>query len=76
MKDERTRFFRIELALAACGLLTSALTVIWSDWIELVFRTEPDRGSGTLEWAIAGAGLAIAIAFSLLARSPRQPHSS
>jgi hypothetical protein len=76
MKHERTRLFRIELALAACGVLTSALTLIWSDWIELVFRTEPDRGSGTLEWAIAGGGLAIATAFSLVARSQRRPHSS
>jgi hypothetical protein len=63
----RTRFW-IELGLAATTALFFALTLLWKDWIEIVFRVDPDGGSGSLEWAIAAVSLAAASAFSALAR--------
>ena len=39
-------------ALGAVALVLLALTLVWNDWIELLFRIDPDAGSGSLEWAI------------------------
>ncbi len=43
------------------------LTLVTWEWIELVFRVDPDGGSGVLEWAIVGVLAAAAVLFSLLA---------
>ena len=48
------------------GLLV--VTLLWKDWIELVFRIDPDAGSGALEWSIVAVTLAFTVAFSILAR--------
>lgn len=37
-------------AAACAGLLVA--TLINREWIEAIFRVDPDAGSGTLEWAI------------------------
>jgi hypothetical protein len=34
------------------------LTFAWRDWIEAIFRVDPDRHSGALEWAIVAVLLA------------------
>lgn len=42
---------------AALGVLTAVLALgalLWPDWIEIVFRVEPDGGSGSAEWTIVG----------------------
>lgn len=61
--------FRIEAALAALSALLLVLTLIWRDWIEIVFGIDPDRGSGELEWAIVGACALAALISSALARA-------
>jgi hypothetical protein len=43
-------------------------TVAWPDWIEIVFRVDPDHGSGWLEWAIVAAAFALMVTFSVSAR--------
>jgi hypothetical protein len=43
-------------------------TVVWPDWIEIVFRADPDHGSGWLEWAIVAAAVALLVTFSVSAR--------
>ena len=63
MNRARTmNIFAIVLALAAI------LTAIWPNWIELVFRVDPDQGSGALEWGIVGLFAALAVMASMMAR--------
>jgi hypothetical protein len=55
-----------------CALL---LTLLWRDWIELVFRVDPDAGSGALEWAFAAVALGVAAASGAVAHRDRPgPH--
>jgi hypothetical protein len=42
-------WFRIEVALGSLSLLAFIATLIWADWIELLFGVDPDGGDGTLE---------------------------
>lgn len=53
---------------AIVGVGLCLLTLAWSEWIELLFGVDPDRGSGALELLIAGAFL---VASVLLARQAR-----
>jgi len=65
----RRMLFSLETALA-CGALTLAvITAIWRDWIEIVFGVDPDKHSGSLEWAIVVACLAIAVICGAAARA-------
>ena len=61
--------FWIEVALGATSAFLFAITVIWHDWLELVFGIDPDHGSGAVEWALVGLSATIAIASSVLARA-------
>jgi hypothetical protein len=67
----RARFW-IEAALAALSGVLCVLTLVWRDWIEAVFRVDPDRQSGALEWLVVAALLALTAAFGVRARSRRQ----
>jgi hypothetical protein len=58
----------LEAALAAGTGILGVLTLFWHDWIETVFGVDPDHGNGSLEWIIAFALLAIALAFSVALR--------
>jgi hypothetical protein len=51
-----------------CALL---LTLLWRDWIELVFRVDPDAGNGALEWAFAAVALGVAAASGAVAHRDR-----
>jgi hypothetical protein len=63
------RRLRLEAALAVAGLVLGVLALVWPEWIEAVFRIDPDAGSGALEWATAGVLLLVAAAAALAARS-------
>jgi hypothetical protein len=60
-RGPRRRYW-LEAGLAALCAALAVLTLITAEWIELIFRVDPDGGSGALEWAIAvGLGLAAAV---------------
>jgi hypothetical protein len=64
----RNRFWvEIALTLFTAGLFV--LTLVEREWIELVFGVEPDRGSGSLEWAIVAVLLVVTMLFAWLARA-------
>lgn len=68
MRQPLRRRFWVDVILAAVSIALLALTVVWDEWIELMFHVDPDAGSGALEWAIVGVTLMLTLAFSTLAR--------
>jgi hypothetical protein len=68
MTRKRTTTFWIESWLAAAGGLLAVVTLISREWIEVIFRVDPDHGSGALEWAIVGGLVALSLASAALAR--------
>ncbi len=62
------RRFWVEIALAVTAAGLFVMTMLWKDWIEIVFGVDPDRGSGALEWIIVLAFMFASIVFSLSAR--------
>ena len=60
--------FWIEVILAACSAIATALSIVWPQWIEAIFEESPDGGDGSAERLVAVLFLAATIAFSWLAR--------
>jgi len=67
-KGSRARAW-LATVFAVVGLGLCLLTLLRSEWIELLFGVDPDRGSGALELLVAGAFL---VASALLGRQARQ----
>ena len=42
----------VQIALAAANGALLVATLISPEWIEAIFGVDPDKGDGTLEWAI------------------------
>jgi hypothetical protein len=59
--------FWIEAAMASITGVLAILTLIWKDWIEIVFGVDPDHHNGSFEWLIVAVCLAATVVFSLLA---------
>ncbi len=66
-KALRGRFW-LETGMATVTTFLFVITLVWHDWIEIVFNVDPDRGSGLLEWSIVGALLVVTIALFTFAR--------
>jgi len=64
----RQRFY-FEAALAAASLLLLLVTLLWKDWIEILFRVDPDAGNGAVEYIVCLALLVTAAASGWLART-------
>jgi hypothetical protein len=62
----RARFW-FELVCGLLGAVLFVVTLITREWIELIFGVDPDKGSGTLELAIAFALISVSIVSGLLA---------
>jgi hypothetical protein len=60
--------FWVEVGLGAASVFLLVLTYLVPDWIEVVLRVDPDHHSGSLEWALDGALVAVAVAAGVFAR--------
>ncbi|HYR62968.1 MAG TPA: ABC transporter permease [Actinomycetota bacterium] len=56
----RSRFWA-EIGLGLASALFAVLTLLWRDWVEIVFRVDPDHHSGSLEWTIVAAAVAVTL---------------
>ena len=63
-----SRRFWLSAVLGATSFVLALVTLVTREWIELVFRVDPDGGSGALEWLIVVALIGASIVFGLLAR--------
>jgi hypothetical protein len=63
------RRFWIEAGLAMVSAMLLLVTLFWGEWIEAVFKVDPDHSSGALEWTIVAALCLITVSFGALARS-------
>ena len=67
-KQVRARFW-LEVILGTVTTILFLVTLVWRDWIEIVFRVEPDGGSGLLEWTIVAVLLVATVALFTAARA-------
>lgn len=65
--------FWLEAGLSGVSFMLFVLTLVVPDWIEAVFRVDPDAHSGSLEWEIAVLFLVAAATAGLLARLDWRP---
>jgi hypothetical protein len=56
-----TKSFWWQVVLAVANALLAAVTVVWPDWLELVFQVDPDHGNGSFEWLVVGVTTASAL---------------
>jgi hypothetical protein len=70
-RDASARFW-IETALAGLTGILFVVTVITREWIELLFRVDPDGGDGSLEWVIVVVLAVLTVTFTALARAERR----
>jgi hypothetical protein len=67
-RSPRQRFY-VEVILGLAGLVLFAVNLAWNEWIEIVFRVDPDAGDGSLEYLVCFALLAGAACSAWLART-------
>lgn len=67
----RKRFF-VEATLASASAFLFVVTLVWRDWIEAIFRIDPDRHGGGAEWAIVAVLLVTTLVATLAARAERR----
>ena len=63
----RKRFWS-EVVLGATSALLLVVTLVWPDWIEVLFGIHPDRGNGELELGIVVLLALSTVVLSVLAR--------
>ncbi len=63
---------RITGSIAAVAAVLGVVTVFWQDWIEAVFRVDPDHGNGSFEWLVVVVLFALALVLAAAARHDRR----
>lgn len=62
------RRFWMEILLGGSTGILAIVTLLWRDWIEIVFGVDPDRGSGSIEWLVVAVLLVITVGLFVSAR--------
>jgi len=68
MKRQHRMRFWVETVLALTTGILAVVTLISREWVEVVFRVDPDGGSGSLEWMIVVGLACVTVAAGVLAR--------
>jgi len=63
------RRLRLEVGLATLSALLFFATLLWPEWIEIVFGIDPDFGNGSFEWLIMELTVISAVVAIFLARA-------
>jgi flagellin-like protein len=61
MRRKPRRRFWVEGALALVSAVLFAITLLWHDWIEIVFGVDPDEGNGLAEVITSAVFLAMTL---------------
>jgi hypothetical protein len=67
MTNALRRRFWLEAGMAVVTAVLFLVTLVQRDWIELLFRVDPDHANGSLEWTIVAALVVATLALSSLA---------
>jgi hypothetical protein len=63
---------RVETVVGALTGVLGLITLVWRDWIEAVFRVDPDHGNGEVEWLVVAVLAIVSITCFALARRERR----
>jgi len=53
--------FWVEVGLGLASTVFALLTLAWRDWVEIVFKVDPDHHSGSLEWIVVAVAVAVTV---------------
>ena len=53
--------FWVEAGLGLASTVFALLTLAWRDWVEIVFKVDPDHHSGSLEWIMVAVAVAVTV---------------
>ena len=67
MRKALRPLFWLETGMATMTAILFVITLVWRDWIEIVFGVDPDKSNGSLEWLIVGALLVVTLVLFTLA---------
>lgn len=62
------RRFWLESIFGSVTGIVAVITLFWRDWIEAVFRIDPDNGNGSAEWLTVLVLLLVTVTLALGAR--------
>ncbi|MGZ4568230.1 MAG: ABC transporter permease [Frankiaceae bacterium] len=63
----RYRFW-LESILGGTTAVLALVTLVWRDWIEAVFRADPDKGNGLAEWLVVAVLFLVTLTSAVAAR--------
>jgi hypothetical protein len=68
MRKALRRRFWLEVGLASVTGALVVLSLLWYDWVEVIFFPGPDNDHGLLEWLSGATFVMLTAMLSLLAR--------